>query len=625
MMRQSLIKYKGWIFTPLILVLVFIAACGSAAPPPQEQAQKMPQQPAAQMPAQQQQPAAQVPAQQQQPTAQPTKAPTKQADVLVFNTPVPTPAPVSKVPDWVSIGASKHYKGDFPFIATFNPGFWDVHYGGSLNTVLVPSGPRFNQLLEYDPVKPTEIIGDLAKTWELSDDGKVYTFRLHDAKFSDGSPVTADDVVFSLDRITLPGALRARTGWLNGYYQHKTATAIDPKTVRVPLKFSAGAFIPNLAADYMKIYPKALEKLSQDDFNCCPEKSFGSGPWVFRNWKKDASWSYDKNPHYFKKGRPFFDGMQVFIVQDVSRMIAALTAGQAYATYQPVSGGNRPKDMAKLEEDTKGRVRAVEISGASLQGIWMNISKPPFDNPKVRRAMHLALDRQQGVDRAVLGFGLPGTFFAPGVVEHVDALTKTSLAYQRNRSSAIAEAKKLLAEAGYPNGFKVTINTVNTAPSLPAAEVFSAQMRQDLGIEVTLSPKDLATMYVEMRDGVHNLDNVGTGLILRDPGDVLNQWYARDVLRNPHNWENPRVTELINLQNREPNQEKRLSYIKEISDILQTGEGHFLPYFWYTSGGALDYRLRNYYPPPTVQLAHKWDHVWWDPDRPMPQGKGYQP
>jgi peptide/nickel transport system substrate-binding protein len=600
-------KSQAMIFVPLILLLLFIVACGSAAPPESQETQQEAQQPAQQEPVQQQ----------QQPT--PTKAP----DVLEFATPVPTP--VEAVEDWVSIGESMHFKGDFPFVAQSNPGFWDVHYGGSLNTVLAPSSPRFSQLVEYNPVNPTEIIGDLAKSWEVEDNGQTYIFHLNDAKFSDGSPVTAEDVVFSLDRITLPDALRARTGWLNSYYQHQTAEVIDEKTVRVPLKFPSGAFLPNLASDYMKIYPRALENLSQDDFNCCPEKSFGSGPWVFRDWKKDASFSFNKNPHYFKEGRPFFDGMQVFIVADSSRRLAALTAEQAYATYQPISGGNRPPDMVKLEADTNGRMRAVEIAGASLQGMWMNNSKPPFDDPRVRKAFFIAMDRQQGVDRAVEGFGLPGTFFAPGVAEDLDELAQTSLAYQTDRTAAITEAKRLLAEAGYADGLEITLNTVNTAPSLPAAEVFSAQMREDLGVEITISPKDLATTYVEMRDGVHHLSNVGTGLVLRDPGDVLNQWYDLDVLRNPHNWEHPRVTELIELQNKEPNQEKRLALIKEISDILQQGESHFLPYFWYTSGGALDYRLRNYYPPPTVQLVHKWDHVWWDENRPLPEGKGYQP
>ena len=153
----------------------------------------------------------------------------------------------------------------------------------------------------------------------------------------------------------------------------------------------------------------------------------------------------------------------------------------------------------------------------------------------------------------------------------------------------------------------------------------AAQMKRDLNWNVTLEPADLATMYVKMRDGTANMDTVGTGLILRDPGDVLNQWYDQDVLRNSQNWSNPRITELFQLQAKTPDVDKRLGQVKEIADILHTGIGHNVPYFWYTSGGALDYRIRNYYVPPTIQLVHKWDHIWFDPDREMPSGKGYQP
>lgn len=558
-----------------------------------------------------------------------TPTPTKPADVAqsmnMVATPVPTPEPVEAVEDWVSIGASMHYKGDFPLIATRNPGFWDVHYGGSLNTVLIPSSPRFSQLIEYNPVDPTEIIGDLAKSWDIEDNGATYVFHLKDAKFSNGDPVTSADVVFSLDRITEPGALRARTGWLNSFYEHQTATAIDDKTVMVPLKFPAGAFLPNLATDYMKIYPKALADLSQDDFNCCPAKSYGSGPWVFRNYKKDDSYAFDRNDLYFKAPRPFFDGLQVYIISDNSRMVSALTAGQAYGLYQPISGGNRPEDMEQIEKDTNGRVRALSLTGASLQNFFLNTNKPPFDNEKVRQAFYIGLDRYQGVERAINGFGLPGTFFAPGLVEDLDKLPQTNLAYSKDRTAAIAEAKKLLTEAGYPDGFKAKINCVNTPPSLPACEVMTAQMRNDLNIDITIDPKDLATMYVQMRDGTDELSTVGTGLITRDPGDIFNQFYLQDVLRNPTNWDDPKVDDLIEQSNREPDPAKRLALVKQVDDILQNGVSHLVPYFWYTSGGALDYRIRNYHTPPTVQLVHKWDHVWFDENRKMPEGTGYVP
>ena len=114
-------------------------------------------------------------------------------------------------------------------------------------------------------------------------------------------------------------------------------------------------------------------------------------------------------------------------------------------------------------------------------------------------------------------------------------------------------------------------------------------------------------MYVGMRDGVANIDGVGTGIILRDPGDIINQFYLQDVLRNPHNWQNDRVDELIDLQNRAIDPSERQGHLEELaSTILHRGESHWLPVFWGSNGGAFDYRIRNYYYPPTVQLIKKW-------------------
>ena len=575
------------------------------------------------------------------PTAAPTldpfagvqaPTPTTRLDATATPVPVPTAVPVDERPDWWQDGESKHYRGDFPLVATSNPGFWDVHYGGSMNTVLIPSGPRFNQILEYNPVNPSEIIGDLAVSWESYEDGDEfgYIFRLNeDAHFTDGHPVTAEDVVFSINRITLgqvqEGVLRARTGFLNNFVVHNTAEAIDDHTVKVPLRFPAAGFLPNLASDYMKVYPKHVaENLTQEQANQA-NSLIGSGPWKLRDWEKDASYEYDRNEDYFKEGRPFFDGLKVFLIRDTARRIAALQNGQVYGTYQPVTGSNRPEDMARLEEDSDGQVRAVILEASGVQAFFLNHTRPPFDDPRVRKAMYLGIDRQNAVEKAILNFGEVGTFFAPGVVEDLEDLKANNPAFMEDRSAALAEARELLADAGYPDGFEITHNVVNSNPSLSTAQTVAPQLREDLGIDIKIEPTDLATMYVGLRDGVANFDGVGTGIILRDPGDILNQFYLQDVLRNPHNWQNDRVDELIDLQNEEVDPAARQAHLEELANILHEGESHWLPVLWYSSGGAFDYRIRNYYYPPTVQLIKKWDHVYWDPDREQPEGKGYKP
>ena len=616
-----------------LAVTAAIIACGGTTTAPQDTGGGSSSASATTAPAPQQQ--------QQQADATPTldplagalePTPTARLDATATPVPVPTAVPVDSRPDWWQDGESKHYRGDFPLVATSNPGFWDVHYGGSMNTVLIPSGPRFNQILEYNPVDTSEIIGDLAVSWESYEDGDEfgYIFRLNqDATFTDGHPVTAEDVVFSINRITLgqvqEGVLRARTGFLNNFVVHDTAEAIDDYTVKVPLRFPAAGFLPNLASDYMKVYPKHVaEDLTQQQANQA-ESLIGSGPWKLREWEKDSGYSYDRNENYFKEGRPFFDGLRIYLIRDTARRIASLQGGQVFGTYQPVTGSNRPEDMARLEEDTDGRVRAVILEASGVQAFFLNHTQAPFDDPRVRRAMYLGIDRQNAVEKAILGFGEVGTFFAPGVVEDLEDLKANNPAYMEDRSAALEEARQLLADAGYPDGFQITHNVVNSNPSLSTAETVAPQLREDLGIDIRLEPTDLATMYVGLRDGIANFDGVGTGIILRDPGDILNQFYLQDVLRNPHNWQNDDVDRLIDLQNKEVEPAKRQEHLEELADILHRGESHWLPVLWYSSGGAFDYRIRNYHYPPTVQLVKKWDHVYWDPDREQPEGVGYKP
>ena len=532
---------------------------------------------------------------------------------------------IDERPDWWREGESKHYRGIFPMVGNSNPGFWDVHYGGSLNTTLMPSSPRFNQLVEYNPVSPTEIIGDLATTWDVNDDGTEFTFHLNEATWSDGQPVTAEDIQFSLDRITLPGAQRARTGFLRAFYEHQSAEVVDDKTIKVPLKFPAPTFMPNLASDYMKMYPKHIaEDLTQEEANQ-PESLIGSGPWLFGGWQKDVSYTFDRNPTYFKSGRPFFDGIIVYLIPDTARRIAALQAGQVLGTFNPFTGVNRPEDMAILEEQTDGQMRALILPDSGFEAYFLNNAKPPFDDERVRQAFYLGLDRDLGIERAVKGFGTPGTYFAPGVVENMDDLRANNSAFAEDRTAAIEQAKALLAEAGYPDGIKVKMNTRNSNPTLPAAEVASAQLRRDVGIDIEILPNDLATTYAVMRDGTHEISTVGTGIILRDPADILNQFYLQDVLRNPQNCQDDRIDELIDLQNRAIDQRVRQDHLEEIADILHTGKSHLVIYFWGSNGGALDYRIRNFHTPPTLQQVHKWDHVWFDPDREQPAESGYQP
>ena len=550
-------------------------------------------------------------------------------DVMVIATPVAAPVSAKGKEAWEDIAAGKHYRGVFPLMAIRNPGFWDVHYGGSLNTVLTPSSPRFNGLVEYDPVNPTEIIGDLAKTWEVNEAGDVYTFRLHEGvQWSKGrGEVTSADIKFTLDRITEPDALRARTGYLRTVHEHGAAEVVDKYTINVPLMFPTATFIPNVATDYFKMYPKALETVSQDDFNCCPEKSYGSGPWIFKSWKKDNNFEFERNETYFRNPRPFFDGLKVYTVRDAGRRMAAWKAGQAYGSYLPWTSGNTPWDMVQLEKDTNGVMRASILDGVGIAFLWLRNDRPPFDNPDLRKAFYLALNRPEFGKAAYRGFGVPGTFFSPGFVEDSEQFAKEGKpGYRMDKDVDLAEAKKLLAKAGFPDGIpNLKINGLNAGSSMKAAEQVAAQFRRDGIAEITLDAVDLATMYVKMRDGNHSMSLVNTGIIITDPGDIINQFFLQNVLRNPHNWSDARTDQLMIDQNMEQDPTKRRELIKQFADVLHEGESHIVPLWWNSSGATFDYRLRNWHAPMTVQLVHKWGHVYWDPDAKKPTTPGYVP
>ena len=339
-------------------------------------------------------------------------------------------------PDWVSQG--KYQPMVLDIVGRGRSGQWDVHYCASLFSCLLGAAPRFSGLVMYDPDNPSEVTGDLAAEWEVSPDGTVFTFKLHDAKWHDGAPVTADDVVFTFDRIVEPGAIRSRTAALRTFYELGTAKALDAQTVEVPLKFPAATFLTNLAVDYFKIYPRHVAAgLTQEDANCCPENIVGSGPWILSNWDRGTVREYERNPDYFKPDQPFFDGLKFNVIRDVNRVYGALTVGQAFATDGPWSSGFRPEDMFRLQDETNGRLRAKTLLGGSGTFLILHQNQPPFDDVRMRKAVYLGLDRQNVVDIVYCTedygcFASPATFFPRGTIPVEDDLSAEP-GYRRTR------------------------------------------------------------------------------------------------------------------------------------------------------------------------------------------------
>ena len=529
-------------------------------------------------------------------------------------------------PDWVAEG--KYQSMVLQLVGRTNPGLWDLHYAGHLTASSVPAAPQFSNLVEYDPVNPTEVIGDLAAGWDVSDDGMVYTFHLRDAQWWDGEPVTAEDIVFSLDRITLPDAIRTRTAALRGFYEYQTATAVDEKTVRVPVKFPSPLFLRNLATEYMKMYPKhTTENLAQDEAN----RAFGlmgSGPWKLKEFQPQIFWEHERNTNYYKPDRPFFDGLRFNIIRDMPRLLSAIQLGQAMTTDLPAIGSYRPEDFYQLQKETNGRIRALLLKPGFQLVLILHMNKPPFDDPRMRRALFLAIDRQELAEvtycREPWGcFGSPGTFLPYNPYESPEVLANVP-GYRTPKDSDIAEAKTLMAEAGYGDGVKVELNSNASGVSVRINEVWTEQVRTAVGIDFTLETQDTAGTVMRMSQATLNASTDGTSPLITDPSTFLSQHYLPKIQKNPESWSDPRLDELIQLQSMELDSTKRLEFIKEATELLQKGESHFVPLVWGQEGGGMDYRLQNYTLAPTNQFLRKWDHVWWDPDAKCPDPAGCQ-
>ncbi len=596
--------------TSIVLLLLFIVACGSAAQPaePEVVIKEVIKE-------------VQVKGDTEVVEKEVVVEKIVEKEVVVFATPV-AGVYEAEVPDWVSVGADHHYNGIIRFVHRANPGFLDLHYGASSTTVLLPSGPRFNQILAYDPTAPSEIIGDLAEKWEISDDGLLLTFHIADAKWQDGVQVTADDVVFSFDRMAQEGVTRGRVTAIRDFYTHGTARAVDDRTVEMPLNFPSATALGWLAVDYYKIYARhVVESKSQDELNCCFENNVGSGPWKFKEWRKGDSWEMERYDEYFKNPIPFYDGFKVFVIEDAARRLASMTTGQVDAWL--VMGGTSLKDMLQVQKETGGRMRAARSGAGSVRGFWLHWNKPPLDDPRVRKAIYLAMDRDEISEIGGEGEGILGNFFPPGYATSAEDLAQLpGFRYQGGvkHPDDVAAAKQLLTDAGFPDGFKLTFNVDQARQSRTEAELVAAQLGSKLNIDVELQVQDRATFYANLRDGSHNMSIIGTGLYFLEPQTVLVQWFAKDTLRNPHNWDHPRINELMALESRELDQDVRRTYYQEMAEILNEGDSHYIPLYWQGRAGAVDYRIQNFKPPYHPHTIWRWDQIWWDPDAEIPGG-----
>jgi ABC-type transport system substrate-binding protein len=219
-------------------------------------------------------------------------------------------------------------------------------------------------------------------------------------------------------------------------------------------------------------------------------------------------------------------------------------------------------------------------------------------------------------------FGSVGTFLpnkGGQVVESQEDLAQVQ-GWRQPKDQDVAEAKALMAAAGHANGVKATLNLTTVPATVRHGEVIAEQLRKSLGIEFTIEAVDRATTVDRIIRGTHHASLDSSGVIILDPADYLNQHFlVMGGQKNPDSWRHPRLTEIIEAQAGEPEPVKRLGLFKEAVEILRQGESHVVPLTWGYSGGMMDYRLQNFHVPGSEQIVRHFEHIWWDPNAPLPR------
>lgn len=362
---------------------------------------------------------------------------------------------------------------------------------------------------ERGEVKPA-----LAKSWDISEDGKTYTFTLQQGvTYHDGTTFEATDVKFSLDRARAEDSTNAQKALFAAI---DNVEVIDPHTVKVTLKNAAGSFLYNMGwGDAVIVAPESADKNQ--------ENPIGTGPFKLGNWAKGTSIRLDRNEDYWGDATALKTAT-FRIIPDPAAATAALMAGDV----DGFPNFPAPELIPQFEADPRFTVSIGSTEGETI--LSTNNMKPPFDNVLVRRAIAHAINRQEIIDGAMFGQGTPiGTHFAPHNADYID-LTG-AYAYD------VAKAKALLAEAGFADGFEATLRLPPPSYARRGGEIIAAQLRE-VGINLEIIPVEWAGWL----DQVFKKKDYDLTIVSHtEPNDI--GIYARDDYY--FQYKNPRFNGLI--------------------------------------------------------------------------------
>ena len=333
----------------------------------------------------------------------------------------------------------------------------------------------YQPLVQPDPKGGPKVVPGVADKWTTSSDGKTVTFHIRaNAKFSDGTPVTAEDAKFTLDKFADP-KWNIASVLADGYVRTEV---VDPSTVRVHLKQPTPGFLWNIAIFDGYVLPaKKVQAQGKAEFFKHP---IGSGPFMVQDWKRGSSITFVRNPYYWEQGLPYLDKVTYLYSQDDNSRLLALESNRAQ-----MADGIPFSQVASIKSRP-----GIELQTAKVPywlGLWLNHQRAPFKDQNVRQAMQYVIDKNVVNEKIYAGLGTTPNSILPSFIGDAPASQVKPYAHD------VAKAKQLMAASKFPNGFDTTLEYPSGYATYSTLALLLQSQLQEIGIKVKLRAVDQGT------------------------------------------------------------------------------------------------------------------------------------
>ena len=508
--------------------------------------------------------------------------------------------------------AAQKYGGTLRFPLRENPSSASLHEESSI-TAIQPFMAVFNNLVIYDQhvemATPESIRPELATEWSWSTDHKVLTMKLREGvKWHDGKPFTSADVQCTWDTITgKRDASWRKNSHKEWYVNLKEVQVNGPYEVKFVLGRPQPSFLSFLASGWSPVYPCHV------DGRVMRQKPIGTGPFKVAEFRANESIRLVKNTDYWKPGRPYLDGITYRIMPSTATRMLSFLSGEFDMTGTSVV--LNPLQIKDVHAKIPNAV--CSTTGSMVTGVvLMNHKAPPFDNPKVRRAISLALDRNAFVAAQHGGGRVGGVMMSPpyGAWGLTPAQLEAIPGYGKDVEKNRAEARKLMEEAGFGPGkpLKTSIYVRASSPQFLAGATLTADQLRTINVDAQIEVKEYTIFTGAIIKGAYALGYEQSGSAIDDPDVVLYENFMCSSIRNYNKYCNKEVEAKIDEQSATTDPAKRKQLVQALDVFLQQETARIAVY-QSTSSACWQPYVKGYLRSKNgIYTHHRMEDVWMD-------------